>query len=148
MCLWTWERELWRAYNYIRDTTGYFVCVRGSYIHVLYKFLGVCVSMVRHYVFLGVRIDLAWTEVLQASKWRVWGWEWKFYTVILNFWSPCILLSGRHFRSLFRNPLSLFFFIYGTGTEEDTHLWHVCLRVRAVDLMKSIIKHQSIVRSR
>jgi len=39
------ERELWRAYNYIRDTTGsYFVCVRGSYIHVyVYKFVCMCV---------------------------------------------------------------------------------------------------------
>lgn len=28
------ERELWRAYNYVRNTTGYFVCVRRSYIHM------------------------------------------------------------------------------------------------------------------
>jgi len=64
------ERELWRAYNYIRDTTGsYFVCVRGSYIHVyVYKFVCMCVSMVRHYMFFGVRIDLTWIEVTPSKQ--------------------------------------------------------------------------------
>lgn len=27
-----------------------------------------CVSVVRHYVFLGVRIDLAWTEVTPSKQ--------------------------------------------------------------------------------
>lgn len=152
------ERALWRVYNYVRDTTGsYFVCVRGSYIHVyVYKFVSMYVSMVRHYVCsrCADRSRLNRSGSKQASD-KCEGEDENFTRLSLTSghrayppqWTLCT--SDTLLRESF---ISFFFFLqrYDAETEEDTHLsmTHVCLRVRAADLMKSIIKCQSIFRSR
>lgn len=120
-CVFGRGRESYGALNnYIRDTTGsYFVCVRGSYIHVLccISFLRVRVPMVRHWyflvrhVFLGVRIDLAWTEVdsKQASD-ECEGESENFTRSSLTSGHRCTLLSGRA-RRVFLIPGNLPFLL-------------------------------------
>lgn len=107
---------VWRAYNYICDTTGsrYSCVVQGSYIHVcICVYLCVCMCETLCIFFLRcARIDLAWTRVTPSK--RVTGVRVKFYTVVPNFRSP-IATSSIHtgymyspslFRNLFILPLT------------------------------------------